>query len=332
MPPPIRCWILCLALLQACGPPLPPAPPGPASCESPRVRAARLALRAFEAVGQRRREIGPPIDPRRDPARTGLIGLRRSPVTTVKGSLAAKQTTVNPNWAAVIVDLLQQAGVGRGDRVAAGLSGSFPALNIAALAALQTLGLEAVVVTSVGASQYGANVEGLLWPDIERLLTSSGVLRLRSQAMSLGGRLDRATRLKPHGRGLLRRAIRRHGATLLQEPTYEASLTRRMAVFDRGGPVKAYVNVGGGTISVGSRLGKLAFAPGLNRSLPPEAAQVDSVMTRFARRDVAVIHLIRIKQLARAHSLPQQPRSMPGVQLEECGASAAASPAPARLD
>jgi len=134
-----------------------------------------MTQKAFALVGQWRHGLGVAVDPGIDPGLSGLIGLRRSPVTTVHGSLLAKQTTINPNWAAVIVELLQQAGVGRGHRVAVGLSGSFPARNIATLVALQRLEAKAVVIASVGASQYGANVEGLLWPDMERRLRKQGV-------------------------------------------------------------------------------------------------------------------------------------------------------------
>jgi poly-gamma-glutamate system protein len=56
---------------------------------------------------------------------------RETSLTTDAGNLEAKQTAINPNWAAVIVDLLQQANVKERDPVAVSFSGSFPALNIA---------------------------------------------------------------------------------------------------------------------------------------------------------------------------------------------------------
>jgi len=299
-----------LLLLGACRTP----PPRPAvrlpACRAAPVQAARLAQRAFTAVREARERLVP-LDPELDPAGTGLIGLRRSPVTTVKGSLGAKQTTANPNWAALITELLQRAGVRRGDAVAAGLSGSFPALNIATLAALQALGARPVVIASVGASQYGANVPGLLWPDIERLLNEKGILRVRSVGLSLGGQLDRAGSLKREGRRMLREAIHRHGARMIRAPSFAESLEQRMKLYDAGGPIRVYVNIGGGAISVGTHRGKMAFRPGLSRGLPPDATEIDSVMTRFARRGVPVIHLIRISELSRRFRLPWRPRVPP---------------------
>ena len=58
-----------------------------------------------------------------------------APFVTNTGSLEAKRTTLNPNWAAVVVQLLFDAGVERGGTIAIGVSGSFPALNLAAFSA-----------------------------------------------------------------------------------------------------------------------------------------------------------------------------------------------------
>lgn len=291
------------------------APRGQHACGqgSPAIEAVRLTRRAFAAIRQERLRRGIPLDRALDPAGSGLIGVERSPVTTVRGSLTAKQTTANPAFAAVIVQLLREAGVRQGDVVAAGLSGSFPALNVAVLAAAQSAGLRALVVTSVSASQYGANHPRLLWPDIEQVVNAAGI-RPRSAAMSLGGEADGGQNLVPEGRRLLERAVQRCGVPLIRGRTYAERLERRMALYARlagGKKIRAYINVGGGAVSVGGRVGKHAFAPGLNRGLPPRAAQVDSVMTRLARQGVPVIHLVRIRELARRHGLPLGPTREP---------------------
>ena len=38
---------------------------------------------------------------------------------------------------------------------------------------------------------------------------------------------------------------------------------------------------------------------------------VDSIMTRFAKEDVPVIHLVQIEKLATCYGLPVQPKNMP---------------------
>ncbi|MBM4319388.1 MAG: poly-gamma-glutamate system protein, partial [Deltaproteobacteria bacterium] len=76
-----------------------------------KVKAARLMLDAMEAIRDFRiKRIGP-LDLETDPASSGMIGGLMSPITSNTGNLQAKQTTVNPNWAAVIVHMLKRAGV-----------------------------------------------------------------------------------------------------------------------------------------------------------------------------------------------------------------------------
>src|SRR5215208_6306034 len=139
-----------------------------------KLAAAKLAQQAFDVIKEARISVGPPIDKTIDPSESGLIGIPMSPVTTVIGDVSAKQTSVNPNFAAIIVEMLKEAGVQEGDVVAIGMSGSFPALNICTYAACETLKLKPLVISSASASQWGANVPALLWPDMELLLRKKG--------------------------------------------------------------------------------------------------------------------------------------------------------------
>jgi len=280
-----------------------------------KMRAAQLALRAFEVIREARVQLGQPIDLQTDPSGSGLIGNLISPVTTNTGHLPAKQTSVNPNFAAVVVELLSRAKVSRGDTVAVGLSGSFPALNIATLAAIETMGLKPLIITSLGASQWGANLPSFTWLDIESALIDARVWSFRSLAASPGGIDDRALGLSKEGRELLAEAIEHSGAKTLKPQSYTESLDQRMALYrEQAGEseIRAYINVGGGTVSVGTRAGKLHFKPGLNRTAP-RGPTIDSVMSRFADRGVPVIHLIKIDELAQRYQLPLQPRTMPPV-------------------
>ncbi|MBR5668756.1 MAG: poly-gamma-glutamate system protein, partial [Spirochaetales bacterium] len=88
--------------------------------------------------------------------RTGLIGPAYSPLMTTMGDIAAKRTSLDPNFAAVLVKYFVNAGLKQGDTVAIGSSGSFPALAIASICACNALGLKAEVIVSIGASTYGA--------------------------------------------------------------------------------------------------------------------------------------------------------------------------------
>lgn len=281
-----------------------------------KIRAARLALQAFNVIKQERLKRGHPIDIESDPAETGVIGELLTSVTTNPGHLPSKQTSVNPNFAAVIVRFLKRAGVEEGDVVAVGVSGSFPAINISLFAALATIKAEPVIITSTGSSQWGANLPDFMWPDMERVLQMKNIFPYRSIALSRGGIDDRALGLTKKSRKMLDNVIERNRLPKLDVKNYKDSVEQRMHLYlSHAGEkdIKAYVNVGGGTTSVGTKVGKRMFKPGLNRTAPRGPLAIDSVMTRFAQQETPVIHLTKINQLAERYGLPIQPAKTPPV-------------------
>jgi len=276
------------------------------------LEAARTAMEAMEQIQKERHEAGP-IDPTADPTRSGLIGSAMTPVTSDAGFLSAKQTSVNPNWAAVVVQMLRKAGVEPGDTVAVGYSGSFPALNICVSAACQAMRLQPIIISSASASQWGANDPKFLWLDMERLLYERDVLKNRSVAVSLGGLNDAAGGLSKEGVRMLEAGVERSDLPRIIADTAEESIAKRMAIYrDRAGGVAiaAYINVGGGIVSAGGATSKRTFHAGVNLRRPP-GQLADSVMARFIEQGVPVIHLVRIEQLADQYGLPPHPETSP---------------------
>ena len=279
-----------------------------------KLAAARLAEKMFEAVKDERLKRRIRIDPEADPARSGLVGVLLSSTTTNPGHLPAKQTSINPNFAAVMVHFLKRLDVEKDDVVAVGLSGSFPAINLSVLAALQTLGVKGIVVTSIGASQWGANTPSMLWPDIEKIVRDRKLLYRPSIAYTLGGIEDRALGMSDRGRKALEKAIAESGIPSLSTESFEESVEKRYAFYRQAAEDKdivAYVNVGGGTSSVGTQVGKKMFKPGINRTPPHGISDVDSVMSRFILEGVPVIHMSSIDRIAVRYGLPLQPSRTP---------------------
>jgi poly-gamma-glutamate system protein len=278
-----------------------------------RLQASRLALEAMEVIKNERIRRGDPIDKETDPVGSGLIGAFVTSVTSEPGSLQAKQTSINPNLAAVIVDLLDRAKVREGDSVAVSFSGSFPALNIAVLAALKTLNLKPTIISSVSGSQWGANAPDFLWVDMERLLQAQGLFPFRSAAASLGGRRDRARELTEKGREQLLLAVERNGLPLLEAETIRHNIDERMAIYFKADPPKAYINVGGGRVSAGPRPFKVLIKPGLLPAQLSTDIRGDSVIRRFLKERIPIIQLWNIRILANEYGLPIAPTSMPAV-------------------
>ncbi|HNW16484.1 MAG TPA: poly-gamma-glutamate system protein [bacterium] len=272
-----------------------------------KVKAAQLMDSSIKVLKKYRLEKIGPIDPEVDPVDSGIIGTLITPITSNSGVREAKLATVNPNWAAVMIEIFNKADIQKGDTIAAGFSGSFPALNIAVLSAAEVMKLKVVAISSAAASTWGANIPDMSWLDMERILNENKLISNRSVAASLGGSQDRATGMSKEGKELLRKIIERNGAELIFAKDEQTNLDTRMTIYNEksgDAPIKAFVNVGGGTISVGTRIGKQLFKPGLNKNPDYEALQIDSVMTRFAKEDVPVIHMTKIRALSGKYGLP----------------------------
>lgn len=280
------------------------------------LEASRLASDAITEIRRGRARLKISVDPIADPTDSGLIGVPISEITTSTGNLIAKQTTINPNWAAVATQLLREAGVREGDTVAVAVSGSFPGLNVAVYAALATLRAKALIISSASASQWGANHPRFLWLDMEKVLFDRKIFPYRSLAVSMGGAEDRAAGLSDEGLTQLVRGMKRSKLPVIEPENYAESVIERVALYREhaeGIPIAVYVNVGGGTSSVGTRRSKFAFKPGLNRATPPKAALIDSVMARFLDEHIPVIHFLQINRMAYRYGLPVAPAVRPPV-------------------
>ncbi|MEM9193032.1 MAG: poly-gamma-glutamate system protein [Myxococcota bacterium] len=278
-----------------------------------KLAAARLAEQGFRAVNLERIRLQIPLEPEFDPAGSGLIGPAHTPIVSNEGHLASKQTSANPNFAAVFVEMLHEAGVREGDRVAVTATGSFPAMNITMFAALETMGARPMVISSVASSEFGATHPELTWLDMERVLYEAEVIGFRSVAASLGGVVDIARNHSDEGRALLTAALARNDCRLLTPRDYDHAVSLRLALFDelRGDdPIRAFVNIGGGTAAVGKAEDKVDFAAGLNTELP-SGLENPSVMRAYLEAGTPAIHVSRIRSLARSFGLADVPMEVP---------------------
>ncbi|HVP92070.1 MAG TPA: poly-gamma-glutamate system protein [Terriglobales bacterium] len=277
--------------------------------------AARLMARAEAAVRECRSATGLRPAAAADPNATGLIGLETSPITTSLGDPAAKRTTTNPDFAALVVSLLDEAGVRRGDAVAVGASSSFPALVIATLAAARAMGADPLVISSLGASEWGANDPAFTWLDMAECLSrAAGPLDVRPVALAVGGEEDVGRNMEPAGRALLIERIRASGLPFVDEAGLAANVAERVRLYAGaagGRPLRAFVNIGGSSANIGTNAEVLKLRPGLVREvfIPPPAER--GVLQEMAARKVPVIHLLNVRGLCRRYGLPWDPRPLP---------------------
>ncbi len=279
-----------------------------------KLEAAKLSALAAKAIKDYRLEKGIFIDPINDPNRTALIGQEYTLTTTDRGDVDSKLSSTNPNFSAVIVEILKEAETNAGEKVAVALTGSFPALNISLLSALETMNIEPIIITSIGASNWGANDPYFTWLDMEAVLNKANIYHHKSIAASLGGGMDIGRGLSPEGRQLIKDAIMRNNVELIEEEFLNKSIDKRIEIYKSnsvGKSIKAYINVGGGIASLGNSINGDLIPSGLSLLLPMKNYPVRGVIIKMANEDIPIIHLLNIKNLLKQYGLPESPVPLP---------------------
>ncbi len=278
-----------------------------------KLAASELMKNAELAIKEFRNSEGIYIDEVNDPNRTAMIGDKQSPIVTDRGDLTSKLTSLNPNFAAVIVDMFKEANLKKGDKIAVSCTGSFPALNIAVLSAAKVLGLDLIIISSVGASMFGATDPNFTWLDMEDFFIQKSIFDSKSVAASIGGGRDLGRGLNKNGRGLIINNINKNNVQLIQEETLEQNILKKMEIYRSTGQndIALYVNIGGGLSSIGATTNGRLIDPGFHRYLTLTNTPIKGTMLLFADEGVPVIHLLDITKLAEDKLLPIAPDPLP---------------------
>ncbi len=201
----------------------------------------------------------------------------------------------------------QEAGLQPGDTVCIGMSGSFPGLGIASIAAANEMGVNVRVIASYGASMYGATRTALPIVRILDVARQAGLIEYDMLAVSPGGDFDQGYNLiYPNSREVIFALAREAGLTMIDEETIPASIQRRLAIY--GDDVDCFVNVGGASANMGTSPYTLTFPNGLVLDPPAIPANEDRGLTfEYAARHIPVVHLLNVRGLAEENGLPFDP-------------------------
>ena len=272
-----------------------------------KIKAANRMEKALIALKYERMAKAIFIDDVNDPNETGLIGQQNSYITTDEGDLDAKISVLDPNVAGMLVDMLLEANVKKGDTVAVSMTGSMPGANIALLCAIEEMELFPLLISSVGASKWGANYENFTWLDMESFLYQEGIISHVSELVSIGGGSDIGRRLSPFGRQQIVEATERNQRALIKSRSLGEAIENRMDYYKsaQSSPrYGAYINVGGGAASLGNAAASHLIPPGLTTRVNFDKFPSNGTMVQFGKQGVPVIHILNIKTLFQAYQYP----------------------------
>ncbi|MCT4606522.1 MAG: poly-gamma-glutamate system protein [Marinisporobacter sp.] len=279
-----------------------------------KIAASRLMKKSIEAIKEEKIKRGYTINQDFDKNKTGIIGFEISGITTTLGSLESKRTSSNPNFAAVIIEMLKRAKVNKGDYVAINCSSSFPALNIAVLSAVEVLGIHPVVISSIGSSTWGANTPEFTYMDMEELLYNKGILKNKSIAISLGGAKDIGQDMDQQIVSKIVKRAQEYNRLLIDDENLHRNIQRRYHLYLENSPkIKLFINVGGNMVSMGKNTDMIDLEPGLTEKKQVKIDENSGLMQLFLSKNIPVIHLLNIKKLAVAYGLPVDPQPLPQI-------------------
>ncbi|MFW5628476.1 MAG: poly-gamma-glutamate system protein [Candidatus Cloacimonadaceae bacterium] len=245
------------------------------------------------------------IDPINDPTGSGMIGHRLSSITTDRGLLSEKRAAINPNIAAIFVEELSR--VKPGEKIAVGITGSNPSVNLALYAAITILKLDPTIIVSLSSASYGANREELTWLDMETILKDKGLLDFGASYASIGGSEDRGVGLSDFGLNSLREAMSRNNVPLILGSSLEENIDMRMQAYekevDKINRYRLFVNIGAGLANVGSEPNARLIPEGLNTRLAEREFEKEGVMMKMAKQNVQILNFRRILRWADKYEL-----------------------------
>ena len=261
------------------------------------VNAAETMYEAGKCLSNYRAEMNIDIDDNLDPLNTGFIGTEFSPITTTLGDLESKKLSTNPDFAALFILWFNQLGLKENDKIIIHLSGSFPALGIAAIVASELYKLEPIIFSSVGASSFGANHPLLTYWDIENYIYKEGIISHRTQFATLGGQNDNGASFWEEGLELAYRAAERNSLTITSFNTIDEMVNFKDSLVNNI-PTKLFINVGGNHSAIGSLTTNMFTEHGLivNKNLTSFGS--DGVIKKVNSKNIPIIHMMNIKDIA----------------------------------
>ncbi len=241
--------------------------------------------------------------------KTGLLGSPYNDFTTTLGNLEAKRTVTNPDTAALVVKIFQDAGIKNKDKVSIALTGSFTGLNIACIAASEAMDLDLTIISSAGASTYGSNQKELTFPEIIDNLYNDGYIHNNSSLVTLGGYSDTGEDISNNVKNLIIKKYKNRGLNLYINNNFSQNVSKKIEVINSNMNPSAFITVGGnvtfGDIDDPEAILKEGI---LNKSKDLEPFDKNKGLINYSlNNNITTISFINVKKLMSDYGMPFDP-------------------------
>jgi len=272
--------------------------------------AVSLTENWFNDIAKMKKERNISSDAKTGIRYSSLIGDEFTDITTTLGSLEAKEISTNPEFAALMVKYLSDAGIDSSQSIGIILSGSFPALAISTFAAVQTLKLNAIIISSIGASMFGANQLGATWIEMEKYLILNGNLKYKSSIITTGAEDDNGGGLSEEGLELMENTAEHLSIKLYMPASLEESIQKKLNFFLENN-VRLIVNIGGNQTVLGGCVHSSNIPNGFQKTYKSCRHSNRGIIAWVSEKNIPFINLLNIKKLAIENDISINPSVVP---------------------
>jgi poly-gamma-glutamate system protein len=292
-------------------------PPSPHSDYELMVKAAKRMQAAERVIYQHKKLLGL-VSYENDINRTGLVGADTSAITTTQGTLTAKRTATNPDFAAYVIRLLKSKGIEKNDSILVTLTGSLPGFDLAVVIALDLLEIPNLRISSIGSSSYGANLPDMTWLDMEDILYREGLINKRSDYVTLGGQSDLMSDIDSFSTSEMRNKCYRLGYPLLEAGSREAQYMLRKNLIGEPKNFALLINAGGNVMMLGHRDENTEIpggwiSPASSGWQEQRTSDPVGIVFDFLDTGIPVLNLIQVHDICRESGIPHDAQPFPPI-------------------
>ena len=166
--------------------------------------------------------------------------------------------------------------------------------------------MEVVMMSSLGASSYGANQPGATWIDMESWLINSGAMPYPSYLLSPGAENDRGDGMLEEGQELIQEAAEQNGRTLYLPENLLESIQHKTRILEEE-DIRVLINIGGNQASLGGCAHASSLPNGLHKKLKLCRHPDRGIIQEISALGLPVIHLLNIRDLASSYGIDLAP-------------------------
>lgn len=235
-----------------------------------------------------------------------MMGDDFTEITTTLGTLNAKEISTNPDFSALVVRWLKESDIKSDDKIGIIISGSFPAIAISTLAAMQTLDLDVVLMSSLGASSYGANQPEATWLDIESWLIEFGDLKYKSILVSRGAESDAGLGMMDEGIEIIKKAADRNKVDLFIPESLNHSIQKKADILMEHN-ISLLINIGGNQSALGRCAHSNSIPNGYNETIHLCNHEERGIIQELNSKGIPLISFLNIKDIAYEYGMDMSP-------------------------